>query len=154
MEKVKLFHLSSTMDQNSFCLLLFCLVGYFCLFVFSIGVLELLCWKHRFPQRLSHPWVIVWDSILEGILDHGQERLEAVHRPLQGSQLGPRSILPVTQHRGGTDFSPVSWFMVLDPTALTKSLLSMNRYQVVVEGRSDKGCVIYIVWDNDLDITN
>ena len=51
-------------------------------FFFSIGVLELLLGKSGLPQRLCHLWVTAPVSVLQVLVDHGQEGLRPVPLPV------------------------------------------------------------------------
>lgn len=86
----KLFLSSSQCFQTS---------RFFC----SKGVLELLIWKPGLVQRLYGLWVIVLDSVFQGLLDQGQGALEPVHRLLHGPQPGPRSLSLLADSRGSKD---------------------------------------------------
>lgn len=67
------------------------------------------------------------------------ERLELVHRPLQGSQLGPRSVCQL----GGRDSSQFSLHIVSDPTAPTKKLCSWMDVKLLSEEDTSEG---HLIW--------
>lgn len=89
-------------------------------------------WTPGLMQRLSCVWLIMWDSVLYGLLDPGCKGKWLVHRLLQGSQLGPRYVclLPDTWVYGA----------LLSPLACgtgfcnpTKAPLSMDGCQIVIK---------------------
>lgn len=123
MNKVKLFLLPTPMHLS----LLVCLFVFICLFVcFSSGVLEFIIWKLEHPQRIYHPQVTTQPGVLQIFPDHSWEKLEPVHRLLQGTQLRPRSVclLPDAQVGKISSRSPGIWY--LDPIAPTKALLLID----------------------------
>lgn len=66
---------------------------------FSNKMLKFLFWKPGLPQSLSCPWVIVYISILQGLLDDDWEELKLFRRPLQNPQREPGTVclLPDTE---------------------------------------------------------
>lgn len=72
---------------------------YLFFFFSSFGmVLEPFCWKPGLSQRLSHPWMTIWEGVLQ-----------PAHRSLQCPQPGSRSICKAL-----TGFSHVPWHVALD----------------------------------------
>lgn len=67
-------------------------------------------------------------------------RVRAGNRPLKGPQPAPRSLLPNYLTHSRQSSSLVPWYMMLDPTAPTKALLSMNGYQIVIVEVGLEGC--------------
>lgn len=70
---------------------------------------------------------------------------EAGSQATAGSTAEIKVCMPNTQHTGGQDSSWVSWHMVLDPTAPTKTLFPWMDAKLLLLGGGDghdKGCPI------------
>lgn len=115
-------------------------------FLCSSGMLELLRWTPGLPQSLSHLWVIVLVSVLQGLCGCGPEGLEPVCRPLQGLQLRLRSVC-LLHMRMWARLLLGPFLYGAGSHSFHKGTLSMDGRQIIVlPGRrvaTSEGCLIW-----------